>query len=168
MAFLTAIRARQRAGQSMGGIVSSSQKLGDGRRVQSWADKDFHSMGSLCGVYVPTASSSLGHSSRWSFPLASPFCYDSICCDFSVPRPISSSPVRWRRSCLFPAIALHRTTSIPSRNSVEVNQLERGVVVSSIADREASRTFAFQPWQIPPRALWGQLGIKDQRVGYRR
>src|SRR2546426_2592481 len=48
------------------------QEPGDRRRVQSWADKYFHSMGSLCGVFVPTAASSLGHSSRWSFPLGCP------------------------------------------------------------------------------------------------
>jgi uncharacterized membrane protein len=43
MAFLTTIRARQRAGQSLAGIVSCAQELGDRRRVQSWADEDFHS-----------------------------------------------------------------------------------------------------------------------------
>src|ERR1700756_1658504 len=70
MAFLTAIRAQQRAGESLGRIVSCAQELGDRWRVQSWADKDFHSMGGLSGVYIPLAPSSLERPSRWPFPLS--------------------------------------------------------------------------------------------------
>src|SRR5437016_9283661 len=68
MAFLTAIRAQQRAGQSLGGMVKNlviDGGFNHGLTITSTQWEVFVGLRTYCRIVF-------GHSSRWSFPLGCP------------------------------------------------------------------------------------------------